>query len=335
MQKLTISSLSELRFTSPDSMMNREGDEVTVSKKTLKILMNSLGMVGDKFSKDLYDIDEAMWSDLVQKKCASSPFYTDNSAIIAQGEVINVVSNSNREWLLNLENLVQQREKLEGIDVQTLREADGFSVLCQKDGAGYVISVQIPSKHVTVKSVRINGGLVLVSPSAMADFKIDSGVDATDLSSILDHDVLMTGATEDEFYDYTAYLEQTLMSYQDSLDALKSVFGVRVKPDIPNPEGYTEKIDLESFSMPELDFCNLLLRKIYWNAYQFIPNPNWLERHLKFIDVPHLDYLRCLSSRYLSGNLDFLALSAYSMNAAGQNLDHTVVGRVFPGEKQK
>ena len=47
MLNLTVLSLSELKFTSPDSLVTREGEELTVPKKTLKILMNSLGLVGD------------------------------------------------------------------------------------------------------------------------------------------------------------------------------------------------------------------------------------------------------------------------------------------------
>lgn len=330
MSKLTISCLSELRFTSPDSMINKEGEELTVSKKTLKILMNSLGMVGDKFSKDLYDIDETMWSDLIQKRCASSPFYTDNSAIITRGDIINVVSNSNRDWLLKLEGLIKLRESIEGLSVQTLRESDGFSILCLQDNSGYVISVQIPSKHISVRSISITEeGLALVAPSVIVDCKIDSGINTSDLEALLDHEVLMAGSTEEEFSDFTQYVHETYMSYQDALDALKVIFGIRVKSTIPTPEDYSDKMDTQSYSMPELEFGNLLLKEIYTKAYHYIPTTNWLEKHLKFVNIPYVSLLLCLSSRYLSGNMDFSTLAAYMINASRQSLDHTVVNRVF------
>lgn len=332
MLNLKVSSLSELKFTSPDSLVNQEGEQLAIPKKTLKILMNSLGLIGDKFSKDLFDIDEVVWSDLVQKKCASSPFYTDNSAIIANGEVINVVSNNNREWLVKVESIIKSFEKEEGVEVTTLREEDGFCVLCKKEGSlGFILSVKIPDKQITVQSVYVNPeSIVCVSPSYIVNCKIDSGVNTSDLFTLLDCGTLLDGNTEEIYSRYLEYLSKTKMSYADASDALKAVFGIKIKSDVPVPEEYIQELDqAEMFSMAELDFGTALTREIYKNGYHYIPKNSKLEKHLKFVDVCYKDFIAVLSSRFLSGNLPFSVLNNYSALASTEMLDYTTVSRIF------
>lgn len=331
MLNLTVLSLSELKFTSPDSLVTREGEELTVPKKTLKILMNSLGLVGDKFSKDLFDIDEVVWSELVQKKCASSPFYTDNSAIIANGEIINVVSNNNREWLEKVEAIIKSYSKEEGLEIKTLREEDGFCVLCMKGELGFVLSVNIPDKHITSHNVYLSPENILcVSPSCTVNCKIDSGVNTSDLLTLLDCASLLGTDSAENYEHYLEYTAKTKMSYADVLDALKVIFGVKIKSDIPTPEEYIKGLEGEGmYSLPELEFGTCLIREVYKHGYHYIPKANKLEKHLKFIDVFYKDFIAALSSRFLSGNLEFAFLDNYSLTAFGELLDYTVVSRIF------
>ena len=333
MQNLKVSNLNELRFTAPDCLMNRDGECLTVSKKTLKNLMSSLGLVGDKFSKDLYDIDESVWSELVQKKCEASAYYNENSVIIANGEVINVVSNNNREWLLKLEGILKERAKHEDLDVQTLREEDGFSVLCTGDNLGYVISVVIPDKQIIVQNVYLTpDGLVCISPSTQVNCKIDSGVNCSDLLSLLDHDVLMGATCAEEYKNYYDYIGKTHLSYFDCLEALKAIFNLRVKSTIPAASDYLNKLDANSFATEEIDFARMLLEEIYQKAYHYIPTVNQLEKHLKFVSCEYRRFIQVLSSRYLGGNLDYKVLAKFSAQASDGNLDESVVSRVFGRE---
>lgn len=334
--KLTVMSLSELKFVSPDSLMTRDGDELTVSKKTLKIMMNSLGMVGDKFSKDLYDIDENAWSELIAKQCAVNPFYTDSAVIIANDEIINAVSNNNREWLQKLESIIKSFEKEEGTQVQTLREADGFSVLCLRGSMGFVLDVSIPDKQITAKNVYLaDNEFLCLSPSLTVNCKIDSGVNTSDLFTVLGFDALMGNDSPDFYADYIRYIGSTRMSYADALDALKAAYGIKVKSDIPSPDDCLTAIeDPASFTEQEMQTARDILNEIYSNAYHYIPKANKLETHLKFIEVKYGSFLQALSSRYLSGNLDFSVLDKFSGMASQGNLDDTIVSRVFGRKEQ-
>lgn len=330
MQNVKVLNLNELRFTAPDCLISREGDCLTVSKKTLKNLMNSLGLVGDKFSKDLYDIDETVWADLVQKRCEASAYYAENSAITANGEVINVVSNNNREWLVKLEGIIKERTKHEEIDVQTLREEDGFSVLCMCGDLGYVISVDIPDKQIIVQNVYVSPeGMFCILPGNAVNCKIDSGVNCSDLISLLDHDTLIGANTPDEYSQYLGYIEKVQMSYLDCLEALKAVFEIRVKATVPSFADYLGKIDVNSFTEAEIGFAKKVLEAVYAKAYHYIPTANQLEKHLKFVPISYAEFIQVLSSRYLSGNLDYKVIAKFSALASAGNLDDSVVQRVF------
>lgn len=330
MQNVKVLNLNELRFTAPDCLISREGDCLTVSKKTLKNLMNSLGLVGDKFSKDLYDIDETVWADLVQKRCEASAYYAENSAIIANGEVINVVSNNNREWLVKLEGIIKERARHEEIDVQTLREEDGFSVLCMCGDLGYVISVDIPDKQIIVQNVYVSPkGMFCILPGNAVNCKIDSGVNCSDLISLLDHETLIGANSSTDYSQYLGYIGKVQMSYLDCLEALKTVFEIRVKATIPSFADYLGKIDANSFTEVEIGFAKKVLEAIYAKAYHYIPTANQLEKHLKFVPINYAEFIQVLSSRYLSGNLDYKVIAKFSAIASAGNLDDSVVRRVF------
>ena len=331
MKNLEVLSLSELRFTAPDCLITKEGCCLTVAKKTLKNLMNSLGLVGDKFSKDLYDIDEAVWAGLVQRRCEASRYYAENSAIIANGEVINVVSDSNRGWLVKLEGIVKERTRQEGLDVQTLREEDGFSVLCaQEGGLGYVISADIPDKHIIAQNVYISpGGVFCILPGSAVDCKIDSGVNCSDLLPLLDHDALSGANCPDDYARYLKYIADADMSYSDCLDALRAVYGIQVRATVPAPSDYLGKIDASGYTEAELAFANRVLCAVYSKAYHYIPAASHLERHLRFVPIRYGEFIMALSSRYLSGNLDYKIIAKFSALAAAGSLDCSVVRRVF------
>ena len=330
MQNVKVLNLNELRFTAPDCLISREGDCLTVSKKTLKNLMNSLGLVGDKFSKDLYDIDETVWADLVQKRCEASAYYAENSAIIANGEVINVVSNNNREWLVKLEGIIKERARHEEIDVQTLREEDGFSVLCMCSDLGYVISVDIPDKQIIVQNVYISSkGMFCILPGNAVNCKIDSGVNCSDLISLLDHETLIGANSSDDYSQYLEYIGKVQMSYLECLEALKAVFEIRVKNTVPSFADYLGKIDANNFTEAEIGFAKKVLEAIYAKAYHYIPTANQLEKHLKFVPISYAEFIQVLSSRYLSGNLDYKVIAKFSALASAGNLDDSVVQRVF------
>ena len=334
MSKLDVLTLSELTFVSPDCLVTKDGTNLVISKKSLKFLMKLLGLVGDKFSKDLFDIDEAVWSKLVEEKCRYSLEYRSNSAIVANGEIINIVSNDNRDWLVVLEDFLKNQPSEQFSEYKILRDEEGFSVLCEaSDGRGFVISINIPDKTITSQGIRkLNNGIIYIAPLDTVNCKIDSGVNSSDLKIILNFESLISEEDNTAALDFSEAVDRCRLSCAEALDVLKTVYGVKVKFSIPGPELYLPKIDASQFSFDEVSFAGRLLTEIYHYAYHYIPAKKWLEKSIRFIDTTYSELLKVLSARFEEGNLEYAVLKRFCDKATASDLDDLIVSRVFPRE---
>jgi len=336
MSNLKIFTMSELCFTSPDSVMTKDGEVFVIeSKKLLKKIMSSLEFVDDKFTKELYNLDETYWSNTLSDKFLKLPFSTDYSAIAAGNNIVSVVANTNRNWLDTIELLTNNRGEEVDCQVNVLENDEGFSLLCIKDDWGYVVNTNIPENNIKVQNVCTRMDCLYITPFTTVNCYVDSGVDSSDFEELLMHEVLYGTPQYESVDSLVTRLIDYKLSYAEALDFLKVFFDIKIKSSVKNINDYFSDTDQEEYSEKVYGFKEALINEIYSKGYQFIPNSNKLEKQLKFVKVSALDTLQAATDLFYHAQTTFDKYDKFSKKFFNDRSDYQITSNIFPELRDK
>lgn len=296
--------MESLKVVDPGLMSYSEGsiEFYPLSDVAMRQLADILELPSKKFSSDLYDTDQDLWKQLVNKKMLGNNVknsFSSKNALLINEEIINFFNgSSNLSQVLGVLNGYIEAEDLTSyLSVDSSDELVLISV--DKDHVGNLIKYYFQDDYIVVYDCYYNDGILILAPY----YAVDSAV-SEDTYQIANKEVCYSSSSQTmpaSLESYIKELKETFLSAEEVINMMKKYFKIKLQFEPIDPLTFGADND---YSVKSIECLTEIIDTLYSDS-EFVGKigSNYLKKSVYITGVSYYSFVKFMVSRFMDDNL--------------------------------